>query len=365
LISALAIPAAMRIGLIEFVSIEIPRKERFTIARGSSDVAENVFVAVHAGDLVGQGCAAPTDVTGETRVSVLDVLPAFVRALDGHELRKPGELADKLDKIVPGNPSAKAAIDMAVYDLAAQEAGVPLFRFLGGTRDRMATDMTIGIMPTAPAVDRARRWVKDGFRSLKVKVGADPRSDLERLRAIRAAVGPRVELRVDGNQGYAWGQALSFARAAKDLDIAIFEQPVPRTDYEGMRTLAESSPIPVMADEMVLTPDDAKRVRWSNCAQAVNLKLMKHGGLTRTSDVDTICASAGYPTMVGCMGEPQLSIAAGLHFALASKNVRWLDLDSWLNLASDPSTGLGFEKGELIAPSKPGLGIDVHWAAFG
>ncbi len=126
-----------------------------------------------------------------------------------------------------------------------------------------------------------------------------------------------------------------------------------------MRALTESSPIPVMADEMVLTPDDAKKLRWSNAARAVNLKLMKHGGIVPTAEVNTICESAGYPTMVGCMGEPQLSIAAGLAFALAHKNVRWIDLDSHFNLAGDPSSGLRFENGELVAPARPGLGVTL------
>jgi len=350
----------MRIDLIEFAPVSIPRLERFTIARGSSDVAENVFVAVHSGSLVGNGCGAPTEVTGETTRTALAALQTFVRALRGFTFDHPRQVADQMDKILPGNPSAKAGVDIAVHDLAAQAAGVPLYRFLGGTKDRMPTDMTIGIMPSPDAVERARRWVQQGFRSLKVKVGRDPKADLERLRAIRAAVGPAIELRVDGNQGYTWGQALSFARASRDLNVAFFEQPVSKEDWEGMRILSESSPIPIMADEMVLAAEDAKKVRWANCAKAVNLKLMKHGGIARTVDVNTICESAGYPTMVGCMGEPQLSIAAGLHFALAHPNVRWLDLDSHFNLAKDPTSGLRFEDGNLIAPSGPGLGIHVE-----
>ena len=351
----------MQIELIEHASLRIPRKETFTIARGSSDVAETSWVFVHSGGLVGQGCGAPSEVTHETPTTMNESLKTLVKGLKDYEFHKPPEVADRMDKLIPGNPSAKAAVDIAVHDLAAQVAGLPLYRYLGGTRDRMLTDMTIGIMSTRDAVDRAVRWTQAGFRALKVKVGQDPRVDLERLRAIRTAVGPDVELRVDANEGYTWGSALSFARAARELDIVLFEQPVPATDLEGMRVLAESSPIPVMADEMVLTPDDAKKVRWGNAAKAVNLKLMKHGGIARAREVDTVCASAGYRTMVGCMSEPTLSIAAGLHFALASTNVRWLDLDSHFNMASDPSSGLEFKRGHLIAPSKPGLGIDVRW----
>ena len=347
----------MRIDFLEYTAMDLPRKEPFTIARGSSTVSQNVMVVVHSGSLSGNGSGAPTDVTGETVRSAMDAMKAMARGLEGFMFERPREVADKMDKILPGNPSIKAAIDIAVHDLAAQHAGVPLHRYLGATRDRMVTDMTIGIMDTRSAVERAQRWAQAGFRALKVKVGRDPKADLDRLRAIRGAVGTRIELRIDGNQGYTWSQALGLARAAKDLNISIFEQPVATTDVEGMRVLTESSPIPIMADEMVLTPDDAKKVRWANAAKAVNLKLMKHGGVCRAIDVNTICESAGYPTMVGCMGEPQISIAAALAFALGQKNVRWLDLDSHFNLAEDPSTGLRFENGELIAPDRPGLGI--------
>ena len=349
----------MRIDFIEYTAVSIPRKEPFTIARSSSTVTENVLVIVNSGSLTGHGSGAPTEVTRESLVSAMDAVKAMVRALEGYTFERPREVADKMDRVMPGNPSVKAAFDIAVHDLAAQAAGVPLHRYLGATKDRMPTDITIGIMDTANAVARAQAFARAGFRSLKVKVGRDPRGDIDRLRAIRGAVGPGVELRVDGNQGYTWSQALNFARGAKDLSVALFEQPVAAADYEGMRVLVESSPIPIMADEMVLTPDDAKKVRWANAAKAVNLKLMKHGGICRTIDVNTICESAGYPTMVGCMGEPQVSIAAGLAFALAHKNVRWLDLDSHFNLAEDPSSGLRFEDGQLIAPSKPGLGITL------
>lgn len=351
----------MEIELVEFATLEIPRKERFTIARESSDTAETAWVFLHSGGLVGQGCGAPSSVTHETLLTMTATLKTFVQGLKGFEFHQPQELVDRMDKLAPGNPAAKAAMDMAAFDLAAQLAGVPLCRYLGATRDRMVTDCTIGIMSTGEAVAHARRYVQEGFRALKVKIGTDPRADLDRLRAIRDAVGARVEIRIDGNEGYTWGQALQLARDAKELHIAFFEQPVRATDMEGMRVLAESSPIPIMADEMVLTPEDAKKVRWGTAARAVNLKLMKHGGIARAMEVDTVCASAGYPTMVGCMGEPQLSIAAGLHFALASPNVRWLDLDSHFMMASDPSSGLTFKNGHLVAPSKPGLGITVTW----
>jgi L-alanine-DL-glutamate epimerase-like enolase superfamily enzyme len=350
----------MRIEMMEFLPLTLQRKETFAIARSASSISEVVFLAVHSGRRVGHGCAAPTDVTRENVHSVLNTFSGFARSLPGVELDKPYQLQERLDKLAANQPSARAALEMALFDLAAQAAGLPLYAYLGGRRDRMPTDMTIGIMDTAPAVERARRWVDVGFRALKVKVGRDWKADVKRVKAIRDTVGKGIEIRVDGNQGYSWSDALSFARHARSEDVVLFEQPVSVDDWEGMRALSESSPIPVMADEMVLTPDDVKKLRWSNAARAVNLKLMKHGGILRAMEVNTLCESAGYPTMVGCMGEPQISIAAGLHFALSQKNVRWLDLDSHFKFVSDPTSGLKFDRGDLVAPAKPGLGIDVH-----
>ena len=359
MIFAVVCSGGVRIDLIEFLPMTLQRKEPFTIARGSSAISEIAFLSVHSGNRVGQGCAAPTDVTRENIHSALNAMQTFARSLMGLEFDRPSQIRDWADRAIPGMPSAKAALDIALHDLAAQEARKPLHVYLGAKRDRMRTDMTIGIMDTASAVARAERWVGAGFRALKIKVGRDWKDDVKRVKAIRRAVGPEIEFRVDGNGGYSWNDALAFARHLRGEGVMIFEQPVPVDDWEGMRALTESSPIPIMADEMVLTADDAKKLRWANAARGVNLKLMKHGGIVPTAEVNTICESAGYPTMVGCMGEPQLSIAAGLAFALAQKNVRWIDLDSHFNLAADPSSGLRFENGDLVASPAPGLGITL------
>src|SRR3989475_3036959 len=180
----------MRIDFLEYAAMDLPRKEPLTIARGSSTVAQNVMVIVHSGALSGNGSGAPTDVTGETVRSAIDAIKSIARGLEGFTFERPREVVDKMDKILPGNPSVKAAIDIAVHDRVAQQAGVPLHRYLGAARDRMLTDMTIGIMDTRGGVERAERWVQAGFRALKGKVGRDPKSDLDRVRAVRGAVCP-------------------------------------------------------------------------------------------------------------------------------------------------------------------------------
>src|SRR5438094_9281189 len=206
----------MRIDFLEYSAMDLPRKEPFAIAKGSSSVAQNVFVIVHSGTLSGYGSAAPTDVTQETVRSAMDAIKAMSRALERFTFERPREVADKMDKVLPGNPSVKAAIDIAVHDLAAQHAGVPLHRYLGATRDRMVTDMTIVMMDTRSAVERAQRWAQAGFRALKVKIGRDPKADLDRLREIRSAVGPRIEILSDDNAGDTYSQVLGCVQRMYD-----------------------------------------------------------------------------------------------------------------------------------------------------
>src|SRR2546429_545740 len=156
-------------------------------AHSSPAIAEIVFLAVHSGRRVGHGCAAPTEVTRENVHSVMNTLQSFARSLPGIEFEKPYQLQERMDKLAANQPSARAALEMALFDLAAQAAGVPLFAYLGGRRDRMPTDMTIGIMDKDAAVDRARRWVQVGFQALKFMVGRHGKSDRIRFKASRNA----------------------------------------------------------------------------------------------------------------------------------------------------------------------------------
>ncbi|TLZ67149.1 MAG: dipeptide epimerase [Methanobacteriota archaeon] len=350
----------MRLDAIEYRVHETPRTEPFVIASGSSTTTTNVIVRMESGNLVGFGNACPNSVTRETRDTILRSLDALIAGVRGREFETNLEFADAMDVSMAGNPAAKAGLDVAFHDMRAREKKVPLYRFLGGgSRDRMRTDMTIGIMDLEPTVAKARAWVGRGFRALKLKVGFEPAGDVRRVRAVREAVGPEIELRVDGNQGYSIQSAFAVARELAALGVVVFEQPLPAEDLNGMKVLTESSPVSIMADEMVLTPKDAMRVRWGACAKAVNLKLMKHGGLLRAAEVDTVCESAGFPTMIGCMGESVVSVAAALAFALARGNVRWADLDSHMNLVKDVAPPVRFEGGDLVASDAPGLGVRV------
>lgn len=333
------------------------RTSRFTIATGSSDVEENVMVKIVVGDEFGVGSASPSNVTQETLQSIEAFLEKVSKKIIGTEENDIARLHQRLDAISPGNTAAKAAVDIAVYDLLSKREKKPLYKFLGGTRKKMLTDMTLGIESKEVTVQRAVKYCKSGFRALKVKVGLDLDEDINRVAAVREAVGPPIELRVDANQGYTVDQAIRFAEHMEPLDVAFVEQPVKADDYAGLRKVTERSPIDIMADECVKSSLDARKIAREGIADMINIKLMKSAGVHDAVLINMLAEATGISTMVGCMGEIQVSVAAGLHFALSSENIKYADLDSHFSIVDDPSSGLVFEDGYLVPSKKPGLGI--------
>ena len=351
----------MRIDRLEWHPKALPRREVFATSQHASDVANVVFVRLEADGIEGWGAASPSDVTGETPESVLAALGTLAAKLRGFAFERGREVADRMDALLPRNPAAKAAVDMAAFDVLARVRGVPLHEFLGPTaRDKGLTDRTVGLMAPQEAAAKAQAFVAQGFRAVKVKLGGAVDEDLARIEAIRTTVGNHILVRADANQAYTYRHAVQFSRQAYGNVVEFFEQPLPADDLAGMQALTEASPIPVMADESVLTPQDAAKIGWGKCARLVNLKLMKTGGISRAIEANAICESAGMPAMVGCNAESALSIAAGLHFAMSERNVRFIDLDSHFSLAEDPAAGLTFEDGYLKVSGRPGIGVSVR-----
>ena len=345
------------IDSLEFKSFINKRSSTFKIATGSADTEQNVIVKIKCGSEFGVGNANPTNVTHETLASIEDFLAKAKMKIEGTDEEDLLKLHQRLDAIAPGSTAAKAGIDIAVFDLISKKQGQPLYEFLGGSRDRMLTDMTIGIESKETTVKKALQHYKAGFRALKIKVGLDLNEDIMRVVAVRDAVGPKVELRVDANQGYSVEQAIIFSEAMKSLDVVVIEQPVNASDLVGLKRVTEQSEVPIMADECVKSSADARKIAREGIADMINIKLMKSAGINDAIMINRLAEATDIETMIGCMGEIQVSIAAGLHFALSSKNVIYADLDSHFNIIDDPSSGLTFEDGQLIAPKKPGLGI--------
>jgi len=335
------------------------RTSTFRIATGSTDVEENIIVKIKSEKEFGVGNANPTNITHETRESIEKFLAQVPKKIIGTDEEDLEKLHKRLDGIAEGNTAAKAAVDIAMFDLLSKREGKPLYAYLGGSRNKMMTDMTIGIESKETTVQKALKHTKSGFKALKIKVGLELDEDIKRIGAVRDAVGPSIEIRVDANQGYSVDQAIKFCETMQTLGVVLVEQPVKAEDLVGLRIVTETVEIPVMADECVKSVLDARRIAREGIADLINIKLMKSAGIHEAYMINRLAEATDIGTMVGCMGEIQVSVAAGLHFALSSENVMFADLDSHFNIVDDPSSGLRFEEGCLIVPDKPGLGIST------
>jgi L-alanine-DL-glutamate epimerase-like enolase superfamily enzyme len=354
----------MKITRFEAWPVEMRLSQPYTIAYDTLDRAVNLFVRIEAGGrLQGFGCAAPDpQVTGEEPKAVLRALREIAGpAIAGSDPLRHAMLMERLRKPLADFPSARAAVDMALYDIMGRQAGLPVWRLLGGYRRRIRTSVTIGILPLDETLDAARNLIATGFRCIKLKGGLDVEQDIERVIGVREAVGPEVELRFDANQGYSVADALRLVQATRQAKLELLEQPTPKGETDLLGRVTRDAPIPVMADESLVTLRDAFRIARRDLADMVNVKLMKVGGIAEALQVNAVARSARLEVMVGCMDEAALGIAAGLQFALARPNVVYADLDGHLDLLDDPSAGsVRIERGTLIASERPGLGAEVR-----
>lgn len=351
----------MNIRKIEYFHVQSVRKEPFIIATGSSSLAHNILVKVKTDDAMGIGNACPNSVTGETKETIISALKVLSRPLVGEDAREIEWINDEMDSIIKGNPAAKAGIDMALWDLKGKVEGVPVYTMIGEKKGKILTDMTIGIMSKEDAVKRAVKYKEEGFLALKVKIGLDPKRDEDRIKAVRDAVGEDLVIRVDANQGYDVNTAIEVIKKIEPCKIEQIEQPVKWDDLDGLREVKENSSIPITADEAVKTSTDALKVVEGKCAHNINIKLMKCGGITKAMEINRIAQDDELKTMIGCMGENRVSIAAGLHFALSQENVRYADLDSHFSLIDDKTYGgFSFKEGYLVPLEEPGFGVDAE-----
>jgi L-alanine-DL-glutamate epimerase-like enolase superfamily enzyme len=351
----------MRVTAVEVWKVTMPLARPYSIAYQTIDRADNVFVRLlTATGGSGLGCAAPDpDVTGERVEDTLAALEEVRADLVGTDPFRPVMVLDRVGKRLAATPSARAAIDMALLDLAARRADLPLWKVLGGFRPRIVTSVTLGILPLEVTVAEAAERVAQGFRCLKLKGGLDPAEDAERVRAVRAAVGEAVALRFDANQGYTVEQARAFLESTRDLKLEILEQPTPASDPEQLGRVRDAT-VPVMADESLRSLADAFRIARGNLAELINIKVMKVGGILEALRISAVARAAGIGVMIGCGDESALGIAAGLAFALARPGVRYADLDGHLDLVGDPAAGaVTLREGWLYPAEAPGLGVTL------
>jgi len=371
LLSAQAVAAqparSIQIQDVEIYPYNVSMIEPFRVALGTITAAENVLVRLRTREgVVGWGEASPySPVTGETQAVDLAVgkdLANFVRGRDPFNL---SAIVSDMDGFTPSNTSMKAALEMAVWDICGKLAGQPVYKLLGGYRNSFETDITIGMGTPEEMAKKATKYVQDGFKTLKVKLGDGPEPDTQRMKAIREAIGYSIKVRTDANQGWTAAETVRALRMMEKYQMQICEQPVPYWDVEGLKFARDNSPTPIMADESVHSPHDAFAVTRENAVDCINIKLMKSGGLLRGAQIATVAASAGVICMVGCMEETRLALTAGAHLVCSQKNIVYADLDGFLELSVDPVIGgMQMKDGIVTLPNTPGLGLDIDPAFF-
>ena len=353
----------MGIERIEVYSVSLQYYEPFTIALGTSTTSNNVVVKVVTDfKIVGWGEASPSfRITNETQENVLAAFEKICPKLIGTCPFRVEQTIELMDKLVDGNTSAKAAIDMALHDIIGKKCKKPLYMLMGGYRTEVLTDITIGIKPPKEMAKAALKAVKKGFKALKLKVGVNPKEDVQRIKSVREAVGAEVKIRIDANQGWKPKEAIEVINKIEGLDIEFVEQPVKADDIKGLAYVKKESPIPIMADESVHSPADAIKIIQAEAADLINVKLMKSGGISKAKKIVAIAEAAKIPCMVGCMGESRLGISAAAHLAAALKNIEYADLDSDLMLRTKlvKRGGVGLKNSKRIIPEKIGLGIST------
>lgn len=351
----------MKIKSAEYWTVTMPMEEPYAIAYDKTDTATNLFLRIETDTgLIGFGCAAPEKtITGETVEGTLasfrdSISPAVI----GEDPLRYRHVLESVRLQLSRAPSALAALDMALFDILGKQAKLPVWKLLGGVREKIATSITIGILPERETVERSKARVQEGFRALKLKGGLDWEADAARVRKVRENVGSGVELFFDANQGYSPQTTLQFAELTKECGLVCIEQPTPAGDIGAFSEMSLACPIPLMADESVMSFGDALNLLDSGVGY-FNVKLMKSGGVCAAQPIAELAKYSGIGVMVGCMDESALGIAAGLHFALSSPGVTHADLDGHIGLQTDPADGtVVFRDGFLYPKDAPGFGFD-------
>ncbi|MFT3761594.1 MAG: dipeptide epimerase [Pseudoxanthomonas sp.] len=354
----------MKITDIRLGMLRVPLKTPFKTALRSVDTIEDIVVVMHTDDgRVGYGEAPATAViTGDTHGSIIEAIDKIIRPrLIGEDIANLNRVTGLIQSSMERNTSAKAAVEIAVYDLWAQLYDAPLYKLLGGGDPVVTTDITISVDYIDKMVADSISAVERGFESLKIKVGKDIGLDVERVKAIHAAVEGRALLRIDANQGWTAKQAVIAMHQLEDagVEMELLEQPVKARDIDGLKYVTDRVHTPVMADESVFGPAEVVDLIKLRAADIINIKLMKTGGLSNAIRIADIAALYGVDCMIGCMLESSISVAAAAHLGVAKAGaITMADLDGpSLGQYNPVEGGVVFDESEISITDAPGLGI--------
>lgn len=353
----------MQITHTEIYKYSIPMVP-FTIATGTMDFAQNIFIRVHTNEgIIGMGeCSAFPMIVGETQATCFEMAKAFAQLWKN---KNPLQIEDRLQELhwyAAGNYTAKSAFDLALYDIAAKQANLPLYKFLGGEKKEIESDLTIGIGTPEEMAIKATEFVHKGVTTIKVKLGKKPADDIERIKAIRQAIGFKPALRIDANQGWAFSEAVEALTGLGAFDIQFCEQPMRKYNNHFLPELMQISPIKIMADESVFTHYDAEEIIRNKACHYINIKFAKSGGIHEAIKINAVAQQNNITCMMGGMLESRVALTAKVHFAMAHDNIKFYDLDTCLlGHKIDPVIGgVEYEGMQLKLNDNIGIGVDVQ-----
>ncbi len=351
----------MHITQIEVYKFPVKLKKPFVISLGKFEYAENVVVVIRTSEgLSGFGeCSPFMPINGESMETCYVVARYLAQALTGKNPLDISGCSETMDRTIYGNSSIKSAFDIALHDVAAQHAGLPLYAFLGGQNHKvLKTDYTVSLGEPDQMVADAQEIKARGFQVIKVKLGNDPDKDIFRIKAIRAKIGSEIPLRLDANQGWDAESAIRVLNELAPFNIQFCEEPIPRWNFMELPRIRRESRVMIMADESCCDHHDARRLIDLQAAQSFNIKLGKSSGIFKAQKIIKLAEKADLQLQIGGFLESRIAFTASAHLALTSDQVRFCDFDTPLMFSEDPvSGGIRYGKnGTVSMPETPGLG---------
>ncbi len=352
----------MNIEKIQIYKYRIPMHP-FTISTGTMDFAQNILIKVFTSqNIIGMGeCSAFPMIVGETQNTCYEMAKDFAKLWKGKDALNIEERLTELHLFTAGNSTIKSAFDMALYDIAAQHANQPLYKFLGGKKKEMLSDITVGIGTPETMAGQAKAFVKNGATILKIKLGKDVTTDVARIKAIRENIGNNIKIRIDANQGWSVEDATNALTQLGQYDIEFCEQPMRTYHDEHLPELIKTSPIKIMADESVYNHYDALRLIKNNACDYINIKFAKSGGIHEALKIIAVAQENNIPCMMGGMLESRVALSAFAHFAAANQQIIFYDMDTcMLGHKVDPVIGgITYNGYTVKLPSGSGIGAGV------
>lgn len=353
------------ISQVEIYKLRIPLIEPFITSLAYETHVENVIVVIRTEKgITGFGeCSPYMPVNGESIDTCFIVGQYFAKLLKGKNALKLQEHLAAMNKLIYANTSIKSAFDIALHDIIGQHKQVPIYELYGGKNNKeLVTDYTVSLdSPEKMAAD-ALKIKEKGYPAIKIKLGDSGKKDVERIKLIREAVGKKIPLRIDANQGWTVKEAIATLKALDKYDIEHCEEPIAKWDFMRLRKIKKNSPIPIMADESCGDAHDAERLLKLKACDMFNIKVGKAGGVYNAYEIVKLGDKAKMHMQVGAFLESRLGMTASAHLALCSDHIVHCDFDTPLMFSEDIVTnGLTYhENGLMKVPDTPGLGASIE-----